>query len=68
MDTFGCVMATVNLPDAEENDSKQSHLVWHDQLKEKFDSLLPVLTQKYFDLNSTKVIDLWHSRSGRSIV
>lgn len=66
-DTLGSVMATVNLPDAEINGSKQRKSVWHEQLRAEFTRLLPFLTAKHTELEDRQLIDLWNSRSGRSI-
>lgn len=67
IESLGCVMSTVKLPDAEINGSKQKRTDWHAQLKLEFDRLLPFLANEHISLKDEKAQELWKSRSGRSI-
>lgn len=67
LEYLGATMATVNLPDACINGSKQKKTFWHGQLKKEFDNLYISMKRKYVELNDITLQRQWLSRPGRII-
>lgn len=60
-------MTVFDLRDAKKNVSKPDRSVWFKQLRAEFDRFLSSFMKKHTELNEKKNIELWNSRSRRSI-